>query len=237
MTLLEQMSAQLTPAQKALARSTLQFIRRVAEPVVYWYARYVSTPARLRRNAQKAERKLEIGPGAKRVEGFETVNVVAGREVDYVADATRPLPFPDATFDVVFASHILEHTPWFALEATIAEWSRLLKKNGQLEVWVPDGYKLCKFIADIEEGIERTEWHDGWRPFNTDNNPMKWANGRVLYGVRHDYPSWHTAIITPNQLMQLFAKAGLTDLSVMPETETRGVKHGWINLGVRGRKP
>jgi len=233
----ERIAGRLTPGQVAVAISIFRFARRIFDRAAYRYALYVSTPIRLRRNNGKKDRKLEIGPGARRVIGFETVNVVQGHEVDYVADATRPLPFANETFDVVFASHILEHTPWFALEATLSEWSRVLKRNGQLEVWVPDGYKLCKFITDIEDGINRTEWSDEWRPFNTENNPFKWANGRLLYGTRKDYPSWHTAIITPNYLKQLFSGVGLINVSIMPECETRGVKHGWINLGVRGTKP
>jgi len=218
-------------------RKLWHLLLNLASPALNMYGRLIKTPLYLRLNEKKTRRMLEIGPGNKRVPGFETVNVVYGREVDYMADASKLLPFSDETFEVVFASHVLEHTPWFVIESTIKEWTRVLKRGGSLEVWVPDGYKLCKFIADIEEGTARSEWHDSWRPFNSENNPIKWANGRLLYGVRQDYPSWHTSIITPKLLMNVFEQVGLLDVTVMDESETRGVRHGWINLGVRGRKP
>ena len=67
------------------------------------------------------------------------------RNVDYVADAMTRLPFPDKTFDVVYASHVLEHLPWFHTEAILREWRRVLKPLGRLEVWVPGG----QFIAEV----------------------------------------------------------------------------------------
>lgn len=226
----------LNSAQKDQVRRIWSFLLKLISPVLNIYGRLIKTPFNLLVNKNKQQRKLEIGPGNKRVKGFETVNVVYGFEVDYISDASKRLPFCDETFNVVFASHVLEHTPWFQIEETIREWVRVLKKGGSLEIWVPDGYKLCKFIAEIEEGQLRNEWHDGWRPFNEENNPFKWANGRLLYGVRKDYPSWHNSILTPKYLMDTLTRVGLIDVEVMDEVETRGARHGWINLGVRGYK-
>lgn len=203
---------------------------------MYPYARFVLTPIRLAKSVTKKNRRLEIGPGSERVQGFETINVVWGKQVDYIGDATGRLPFSSDTFDVIYASHILEHTPWFNLTVTLKEWVRVLRPGGVLEVWVPDGYKLTKFIIDIEEGVERSEWLDDWRPHNFEGNPYKWANGRLLYGVATGYPAWHTAIITPKFLAMTMCEAGLSEIEIMPEAMTRGRKHGWINLGVRGIK-
>jgi len=226
-------------SQDALARlkRLLAIGRTVYSGFMYPYGRFVKTPLNMIRNNGREYRCLEIGPGGDRIPGFETVNVVYGSNVDYVADAGKKLPFASESFDVVYGSHVLEHIPWYRLDAVINEWVRILKKNGDLEIWVPDGYKLAKLLCDIEEGELREEWNDGWRPFNEEDNPYKWANGRLLYGARIDYPSWHLSIITPKFLEERLRKSGLIDIELMTKKELRGVDHGWMNLGVRGKKP
>jgi SAM-dependent methyltransferase len=205
--------------------------------IIYPFAKYIMTPLNILKNKGKSGRILDIGPGISRIPNTETVNIVWGKDVDYIADASTHLPFPDQTFDVVHASHILEHIPWYQLSKSLKEWTRVLKSGGTIEIWVPDGYKLSKFLCDIEEGIQRNEWMDNWRPLNAENCPYKWVNGRILYGVRTDYPSWHTSIITPAFLESMLKRHGLTNIRRMAESEARGVKHGWINLGMKGTKP
>lgn len=216
--------------------SIKRIVRAQLNLVAYLYGKFMKTPMMKKRNAGKDNRMLDIGPGAARLAEFETLNVVAGRNVDYVADASVEIPFPDETFTLVHASHVLEHLPWYSVQQTLAEWARVLKKGGTLEIWVPDGYKLAKFLVDIEDGIDRPEWHDAWRPRNMPEDPYRWLNGRLLYGVRNDYPSWHTAVITPKFLQKVMHECGLVEVEIMDETEVRAVAHGWINLGVRGRK-
>ncbi|HEV8441089.1 MAG TPA: methyltransferase domain-containing protein, partial [Methylomirabilota bacterium] len=90
-------------------------------------------------NAGKPGRMLEIGPGRKRNPGFETLNIVGGYHVNYVLDARSKLPFKDETFELLYASHILEHIPWYQTDATLKEWTRVLRPGGKLQIWVPDG--------------------------------------------------------------------------------------------------
>ncbi|MCK4821504.1 hypothetical protein KA005_37405, partial [bacterium] len=70
----------------------------------------------LRKNSRKTQRYLEIGPGNEMMPGFETLNIVGGPNVDYVFDAAKPLAFGDNTFDLIYASHMLEHIPWYKTE-------------------------------------------------------------------------------------------------------------------------
>lgn len=179
---------------------------------------------------------MEIGPGNQRLPGFETLDIVGGPNVDYVWDAGKPLPFKDNTFDLIYASHVLEHIPWYKSEEVLKEWVRVLKHGGSLEIWVPDGLKLCKFLMDAETGaIEHIP--DDWTVMNPQKNPFLWVNGRFYSGARQDYPDWHRSVFTSKFLKYLLENVGMVDLRELNILEVRGYNHGWINLGMRGRKP
>jgi SAM-dependent methyltransferase len=129
---------------------------------------------RLRQNSKKSFRQLEIGPGNERLPGFESLNILSGPEVDYVCDATRPLPFLDCSFDLIYSSHTLEHVPWYLVEKVLKEWVRILKKDGALEIWVPDGLKIAKAFVEGEEGLNRIgKWMGGI----ASTNRKMFANG------------------------------------------------------------
>ena len=94
------------------------------------------------KNSLKPDRSLEIGPGIERFDGFETLDIRPRRNVDYVFDCAKKLPFRSHTFEIIYASHVLEHIPWYLVEQTIVEWVRVLKNGGNLEIWVPDAVKI-----------------------------------------------------------------------------------------------
>jgi hypothetical protein len=84
-------------------------------------ARFFLNRLNLLKNRSKNERYLEIGVGNYRFPKFETLNIVWSPNVDYVYDASRPLPFKDNTFKVIYASHVLEHIPWYQTREVLRE--------------------------------------------------------------------------------------------------------------------
>jgi SAM-dependent methyltransferase len=193
----------------------------------------------LLKNKNKKLRKLEIGPGFKRISGFETLNIFGGLNVDYVYDASRKLPFRSNTFEVIYASHILEHIPWYKTKKVIKEWVRTLKPGGSLEIWVPDGLKICKAFIDYELNQKNIKT-DNWYKFNSNRNPCIWANSRIFsYGDgsnNRGHPNWHKSLLSYRYICDVFYECGLEKISKMSKSEIRGYDHGWINLGVRGIK-
>ena len=155
-------------------------------------------------------------------------------------DATKALPFADETFDLIYASHVLEHVAWYQLESVLAEWVRILKVGGSIEVWLPDGLKICKAFVDAESHGDNYVDQDGWYRFNPDKDPCLWASGRIFsYGDGTGCPkspNWHRAVFSPRYLKVLLEKAGLHDVQELQHSEVRGYDHGWINLGMKGRK-
>lgn len=194
----------------------------------------------IKKNTDKPDRKLEIGPGDKSLPGFESLNIIPSENIDYVLDASEPLPFSDNTFTVIYASHVLEHIPWYKTEEVLHEWVRILKFEGILEVWVPNGLKICKAFIDAELNDDTNFHNDKWFRFNRDKDACKWAAGRIFsYGDGSNdlsHPNWHHSIFTPRYLKKIFELAGLIDVREMSREEVRGYDHKWINLGVCGRK-
>lgn len=194
----------------------------------------------LSRNENKPQRFLEIGPGIERIAGFETFNIISGSNTDYVGDAAKNLPFAAGKFDLVYASHILEHTPWYRLEETVADWARVIKPGGALEVWVPHGLKIAKAFVEAEETGSERFGQDNWWRFNDRHDPCLWMAGRTFaYGngtAATDHPNWHRAMFSPRFLTSLLERAGLTNIQQLETSEVRGYDHGWINLGMRGIK-
>lgn len=227
-----------TSSRPRLSRAARRAYRGVARlaPIRWAITRY-----HLRCNRDRSDRELEIGPGHGRIEGFETLDVSARWNIDYVVDASGKLPFPQGTFRVIYASHVLEHIPWYQVRKTLDEWVRVLAPGGALEVWVPNGLEICRVFVDSETTGRDATHLDGWYRFNPDRDQCTWAAGRIFtYGDGTGDPAdpnWHRGLFSPRYLKKLMEEAGLVDVRLMDRSEVRGYDHGWINLGVRGTRP
>lgn len=63
-------------------------------------------------------------------------------------DVTTGLPFPDAGFDVVYHSHLLEHMARDRAPALLAECRRVLRPGGTIRVVVPDLEAIIELYRD-----------------------------------------------------------------------------------------
>lgn len=187
-------------------------------------------------------RCLEIGPGRHRLDGFETLDVVDRPGIDHVADALAT-GLPSESFDLVYASHVIEHVPWYQTGELLAEWRRILKPGGQLEVWTVDAAKVMRALVHYEDTGEWTgptigpgSWKHEW----IQGDPYQFCQGRTFCyskSGRIDDPFWHRAFFTPRSLARAFASAGLVAPTILPRTAVRGKDHGWVNLGMSAIRP
>lgn len=89
-------------------------------------------------------RKLNFGCGTRFAPGWTNIDVYsAGPEVRRV-NLLRPFPFPDAHFDAVYSSHVLEHFTPAEADHLVAEAFRVLKPGGILRTVVPDLEASCR---------------------------------------------------------------------------------------------
>ncbi len=99
------------------------------------------------------ERKLIIGSTEKK-DGWETFDVKEG--ADHVGDAKDLSRFNDGIFDIVYASHVLEHFDFTgSIQQAVKEWHRVLKMDGKLYISVPDMRVLCELYNRGENAQSR----------------------------------------------------------------------------------
>ena len=100
---------------------------------------------------QNKLKRLHLGCGSNILPDFFNIDIQDFSGIDEVA-LVFPLKFKTNSFDVVYASHLLEHLKGDKLEI-LKEWTRVLKPGGILRLSVPDFEKIIKIYLqhkDIE---------------------------------------------------------------------------------------
>ena len=150
--------------------------------------------------------KLNLGCGNDRREGY--INVDA-----YVEDADLKLdifdlPLAAGTVDKILSSHMLEHLGKYEVPKALADWHRVLKDGGRIQLNLPD---LEWMVQHWLEQPESGRW--GW---SLD----------ALYGLQTHAGEHHKTGFTVARVEQLLAEAGFSDV-VVTSTWSHGVRCVW----------
>lgn len=137
-------------------------------------------------------RSLNIGCGSKVIPGFTNLDFYSGNGVDVVADASLPLPFPDNSFDLVYASHILEHFHRDQTVDVLKMWSRVLAPGGTMRIAVPD-FQKCVW------------WY-------INRNDIWSIQGLVCGGHKFSTHDAHKALFDHKKLKECMESAGFVDV-------------------------
>lgn len=79
---------------------------------------------------------LDIGCGSKKVPGAVGMDIIATSDADVVHDLNSfPYPFPDSTFDEVYADNVLEHLD--EVLPVMEEIHRISKPGAKIKIDVP----------------------------------------------------------------------------------------------------
>jgi predicted SAM-dependent methyltransferase len=116
------------------------------------------------RTARKSRRIwLELGSGAKKGQnGWITIDLT-GADISH--DLRNGIPFPSDSVDRIYTSHMLEHIPYRDLLVFLDECYRVLKKDGELSVCVPDA---GRYIGAYVEKRYFIELNEGYQPAVAD---------------------------------------------------------------------
>jgi SAM-dependent methyltransferase len=149
------------------------------------------TPMRSPNGHVATPRKLDIGSGAIKDEGYETMDISPVYSPDFQHDLTQfPWPFEDESFDEVRAFHVLEHIERQHLIAVMNEMHRLVTPDGIANIEVPV-FPFWTAIADpthVSFFVPQT-WayfctHESVRRGLQGSALADFASHRELYGIK-----------------------------------------------------
>lgn len=129
--------------------------------------------------------RLNLGAGDTVIPGYTPVDIKNGKQVYPLKD------YADNSVDEIYASHVLEHFPYFVSEQVIAEWVRVLKPGGAIRIAVPDMNKVMEC---------------------RDTGTPEWLWRGYLSGGQTDAYDVHLAHFTEPVLRRMMTQAGLKDI-------------------------
>ncbi len=156
--------------------------------------------------------KLEVGSGEFPADGYDLrVDILALPGVDVVCRMDR-LPFSDGAFTSLRANHVLEHQSWELVDATMAEWVRVMAPGAEVDVGVPDARcRAASWLAGEIDTAEANYWILGG---HSDRGAHKGVDSRGM-------PLWiwnaHHTLFDPDSLRDLLVRCGLSDVLIGPE--------------------
>lgn len=177
---------------------------------------------------------LDIGPGRHPIPGADalTPTVMRGRRLirgkRFICRwGFDPIPARDAAYDLVHATHVLEHIPWSRTHRALCEAYRVLRPGGRIELWVPD-------FAQIAEWYRRRQCGDELVRHNRQQCPMRWVQVRI-FGHADEGLFHHGACFDEPYLRHCLLRVGFSDPVRLPDDRARVPQR--INLGMEARKP
>jgi predicted SAM-dependent methyltransferase len=102
-------------------------------------------------------RKLQLGSGGNLHDGWLNTDIHDFRRTHQVVymDAREPLPLPEASFDLVYSEHMLEHLTYEDGLRCLRECRRVLRPGGRIRVATPSLERLIGLykpsLSDVQQ--------------------------------------------------------------------------------------
>lgn len=172
-------------------------------------------------------RQLHIG-GKEPQDGWEILDIQSRPGVDHIGDAADLSRFADATFQRIYASHVLEHFGYMErLQQVLAEWFRVLAPQGELMLSVPDLETLCRLFLQKD----RLTFQD------------RVLVMRMMFGGQTDPYDYHYVGFDQDILLHFLQTAGFTQFrrvsrfGLFKDASNAAVAGQLISLNIIAAKP
>jgi len=138
---------------------------------------------------------LNLGSGPRGVDDGHWVNVDAFRDrnVHFLLDLSRRLPFPESSFRGVFCEHVLEHFSSEDGEKIAREVHRVLEPDGRFRIVVPDAELVVRRYLDAPKELVAWRGEGNVTPMETVNSFFR---QRYEHQFLYDWPTMEKVLLS-----------------------------------------
>lgn len=161
-------------------------------------------------------RKLDVGCGNTITPGYERLDINASYpNLDFITELDE-IPVDDGMFEVVRASHVIEHVPLDRVRGSVLpEWLRVLQPGGRVVIDTPNIERNARMYADgswKRDFANLKEAEQQRCSINGEPDRSLWLNFKVfstdaVWNVHY----WNA---TPELLATLVLEAGFEEATV-----------------------
>jgi predicted SAM-dependent methyltransferase len=144
---------------------------------------------------------LDIGGADKGKNGWTTLDLTD--QCDLYWDLLKGIPFPDASVDAIYSSHLFEHLTYQQGQGVLEESMRVLRPGGAFSICVPNARIYIEGYLGIRDVPD--EFY-GWRPAFNETTAIDAINYVAYMDGEHKY------LFDIENLLHLLNSAGLTDV-------------------------
>lgn len=105
--------------------------------------------------ARNAVRKLQIGSDVWLLPGWLNTDLYPKAFGCITLDATKPFPFPSASFDYIFSEHQMEHIAYRDAANMLRECHSALRVGGKLRIALPSVDRLVALFASARSDLQQ----------------------------------------------------------------------------------
>ena len=182
-----------------------------------------------------SDKKLNLGSGLHPLPRYVNVDILPERHPDIVASVEELSFSEDGQWDLVRASHVLEHFPFSRGLEVLAEWARVIRPGGYLVLCVPDYVRLSWRAIFRPEHFDPLSYAD-------PQKSLDWLNG--LFALDLPPAHRHQMVFTHQNIRSMLRYVGLEYVGrqtwLVEEPASLGIQDdscGYYSINVVARKP
>jgi predicted SAM-dependent methyltransferase len=154
-------------------------------------------------------RKLHLGAGGNRLDGWLNSDYFPKVEGVLHLDARGRFPFADAQFDYVFSEHMIEHLAFAKGAAMLKECHRVLKPGGRVRISTP----ALEFLVALADE-DRLPVQSAYIEWATQKFVKTAPYPDAAFVINNFVRRWgHLFIYDEKTLRRAFADAGFVDIT------------------------